>query len=244
MFRFENVTQIKKVNGKGLTILSDICMQIQPGQTTAFMGPSGAGKSSLLRLFNRMDDPVGGAIFWREKPLNGFNVIELRRKVGMVFQTPIMFPGTVGDNISYSVNLQNRAVPASIKDPGELLEQVGLSCDLVSRPADQLSGGQQQRVAFARTLANAPEVLLLDEPTASLDPTSAREIMNLTRQLQSTLGITIIMITHSLEQAREYSDYLGLLQEGRLLEFNRTEKIFEAPQHPATKSFISGKGEK
>ena len=241
MFRLEAVSLVKSACAKAITILSEINIELQPQSITALIGPSGAGKSSLIRLLNRLDDPTSGTVYFQDNQLASFNVLKLRRQIGMVFQMPVMFPGTVGENIHYATRFQ-KIEPSQLKTARALLTMVGLDPDLEERRADQLSIGQQQRVSLARTLATNPEVLLLDEPTASLDPTSALEIMQLIRSLQSQLGLTVILITHLLSQAKTYSDFTAYLETGRLIEYGPTELLFTTPQHPEVRNFLA-KGE-
>ncbi len=241
MFRFENVSLSKFSNKKEVSILSGITMDIYSEKVTALIGPSGAGKSSLMRLLNRLEEPTAGRIYLAEKPLDSYNIFDLRRRVGMVFQLPVMFPGTVAENIHYAVRFCQSA--GRLRPVPELLKMVGLDPVLADRSGEELSVGQQQRVAFARTLANNPEVLLLDEPTASLDPASATGILQLIKELQKQFGLTVLIITHLLDQAKNYSDYTGYLEKGQLIEFSRTSDIFVKPGHVAVRNFIAGGGE-
>lgn len=234
MFTLENVNLSKLQNRQSVPILTNINLEIPAQQITALIGPSGSGKSSLLRLLNRLEDPTSGEIFWQEQPLKALNIIKLRRQVGMVFQTPVMLPGTIADNLNYSKTL-GYSPKASAP---ELLAQVGLNPELLSREPHQLSVGQLQRVALARTLANDPEVLMLDEPTAALDPCTALEILKLIRDLQREMGITIIMVTHSLEQAVNFTDHTIFLTKGQIIEVGETKQFFAAPKNSITKEFL------
>lgn len=233
---------LKIINGEKVPVLSGIDLKISKQAITAFIGPSGAGKSTLLRLFNRLEDPTGGMIYFKEQPITSYDVLELRRRVGMVFQIPVMFPGTVAENIHYAAKFNHPA--GRMRPVRELLEMVGLEPSLAERRAEQLSVGQQQRVAFARSLATNPEVLLLDEPTASLDPTSAAGILELLKRLCAGLGLTAVLITHLLQQAEYYSDYTAFLEKGRLLEFNSSSELFNNPRRAETRNFLAGGGVK
>lgn len=239
-FVLDDVSLTKTNHNQASKILKNINLTIYTNQITSLIGPSGAGKSSLLRLLNRLDDPSAGAIYYDGQPLKDFDVVELRRKVGMVFQIPVMFNDTVAENIKYASRFGKNKKKAD-KNVIELLDMVGLDPGLAERDALQLSVGQQQRVALARTLYTEPEVLLLDELTAPLDPTTAQEILNLIRNLQTQLGLTIIIITHLLQQARDYSDFTAYLEDGNLVEFNKTEALFSNPEHETVREFIQGR---
>jgi putative ABC transport system ATP-binding protein len=195
----------------GRVVLHDVSFRVAPGECFTILGPSGSGKTSLLRLCNRLDDPATGEILLDGKLLTVLDPVQVRRRVGMVFQTPVMLDGTVADNIAYGATLAGRGI-----SPTVLLKQVGLNPDLASRNAAELSLGQQQRVELARVLANEPEILLLDEPTSGLDIASSRRILELISALRQDLGITIIFVTHLLEQAERLADRVGLLVDGRL----------------------------
>jgi len=195
----------------GRVVLHDVSFRVAPGECFTILGPSGSGKTSLLRLCNRLDDPATGEILLDGRLLTALDPVPVCRRVGMVFQTPVMLAGTVADNITYGAMLAGRSI-----DPAVLLEQVGLNPGLASRNAAELSLGQQQRVELARVLANEPEILLLDEPTSGLDIASARRILELISALRQDLGITIIFVTHLLEQAEHLADRVGLLVDGRL----------------------------
>jgi putative ABC transport system ATP-binding protein len=188
----------------GRVVLHDVSFRVAPGECFTILGPSGSGKTSLLRLCNRLDDPATGEILLDGKLLTVLDPVQVRRRVGMVFQTPVMLDGTVADNIAYGATLAGRGI-----SPTVLLKQVGLNPDLASRNAAELSLGQQQRVELARVLANEPEILLLDDA-------SSRRILELISALRQDLGITIIFVTHLLEQAERLADRVGLLVDGRL----------------------------
>jgi putative ABC transport system ATP-binding protein len=236
-FFLRDISLIKRSEKQNIQILSNITLEIIPHQTTSLIGPSGAGKSSLLRLLNRLDDPTCGEILLDRLPLKSYNVLELRRKIGMVFQLPIMFQGSVRENIFYAHKFGN-SQPARAWSAAQLLEMVGLDPELETRNAAQISVGQQQRVSLARTLATACEVLLLDEPAASLDPSAALEIMDLIKRLQHDMGLTIILVTHILHHAQQYSDYTAYLENGQLVEYNRTRLLFANPQFARTEIFV------
>jgi putative ABC transport system ATP-binding protein len=202
--------RISKMRG-GRQVLSEISLLVEPGQNLTILGPSGSGKTSLLRLCNCLDTPDSGQVLLGGVDVKGQDVIELRRRVAMVFQAPTMFDGTVRYNVGYGPRLAGEQA-----EPEELLRLVGLNNALLDRPAAELSVGQKQRVELARALANKPEVLLMDEPTSGLDIASANRILDLVSDLKQRLGVTVLFVTHLLEQAQRLADRVGLLVEGRL----------------------------
>jgi putative ABC transport system ATP-binding protein len=193
----------------GTTVLRDINLGIAPETITALVGPSGVGKTSLLRCMNRLDRPVAGTI-----RLDGIDVMridprELRRRVAMIFQVPVVFDGTVGDNLQFGLD---KSDPARAL---EVLDSVGLPADFIERPATALSVGQAQRVCLARALMRRPEVLLMDEPTSSLDRDAGARIEELIVRLRAS-GLTVVCVTHDLQQAQRVADSAALLGRGRL----------------------------
>ncbi|MDN5344819.1 MAG: UDP-glucose/iron transport system ATP-binding protein [Clostridia bacterium] len=221
-------------------ILNRVTTSFPRGQITAVLGPSGAGKSSLLRLLNRLEDPASGQITLDGEDLKSLNIFTLRRRVGMVWQLPTLFPGTVVENITYGPRLRGITPARARSKAEELILMVGLEAGLLDRPADTLSIGQQQRVSLARTLANEPEVLLLDEPTSALDPGAAANILHLMVDLKSRLGLTLIFITHILEQARQVADQVLLLHHGEAIEAAPAGEFFNAPRDQRSRLFLAG----
>ena len=230
--------------------LNDINIYILKNNITAFIGPSGCGKSTLIRLFNRMNDLVPIARLEGKITLDGqdiydrnFDVVDLRRRVGMVFQKPNPFPKTIFENLSYGLEIKG------IKDKSfiahkveESLQKSALWNEVKDRLHDSalgLSGGQQQRLCIARCLAVEPEVILFDEPCASLDPISTKKIEELMLELKKEY--TIIIVTHNMQQAARISDQTAFLYMGELIEFDRTEKIFTVPRDKRTEDYITGK---
>lgn len=218
-------------------ILNDINVEFFSGYIHTLIGPSGAGKSTLIKLINRLIDPSGGRILLDGADIKNFDVIELRRKIGMVFQQAYLFEGTVSDNIKYGPMLQGR----KDVDVKYYLKIVGLDDSFQDKAVDNLSGGEEQRVSIARALANKPEVILLDEPTSALDPTSTQLIEDLMLDLKARLNLTFIWITHNMEQAKRVGDYTYLLVSGRLVEYGNPRELFENPKKEITKLFIAGK---
>jgi phosphate transport system ATP-binding protein len=230
--------------------LKNISLPVHQNCVTALIGPSGCGKTTLLRCFNRMHDLYPGNRYEGEILLDGGNilsndvdVIDLRSRVGMVFQKPTPFPMTIFDNIAYGLKLKG------IKKRSELSELVEKALkhsalwdevkDKLNASAYELSGGQQQRLVIARALAVSPEVLLFDEPTSALDPISTSKIEELAIALKET--VTIIIVTHNMQQAARMSDWTGFLMLGELIEFGRTDKIFTAPSEKLTEDYVTGR---
>jgi ABC-type methionine transport system ATPase subunit len=194
----------------GTGILNDVSIAIRDGGITAVVGPSGAGKSTLLRAINRLIEPTSGEIFLDGEPTSRIDPLELRRRVGMVFQIPALFGDSVEDAVLYGARLSGEDV-----EPGRLLEMVGLSASLAGRDPQALSVGQQQRVAIARALALRPEALLLDEPTSALDEAARTRIEELVTGLNDRLGLTMVFVTHDLAQVERVADHVALLAGGR-----------------------------
>ena len=230
-----SIDHIVKKNKQGHAILNDISAKIMDGEFITIIGPSGSGKSTFLSLINRMTDPDTGALYYKGTPYLKLDVLEIRRKIGIVFQQPTMLSGTVRDNLMIGPALFREKLSEAEID--ELLEGVGLPPDIKTQNARSLSGGQKQRVSLARTLANRPDILLLDEVTASLDPHSTEEIEKLIQNIHQ-MGKTILWVTHNLSQARFAGQFTWVFAEGEIIEQGRTEDIFEAPNHPLTKDFI------
>jgi putative ABC transport system ATP-binding protein len=201
--RFDHVT----VEGDaGERLLDDVVLDLPLEGITAVVGPSGAGKTTLLRLCNRLEVPTSGRVLLDGVDLAHLDPLRLRRRVGMVSQRPVVFAGTVRDNL---------AVAAPDEPPEPMLERVGLDASLLDRQADDLSGGEAQRMCVARSLATGPEILLMDEPTASLDAASRDHIEELARSLASS-GIPIIWVTHDLAQATRLAKRCVVLLDGRV----------------------------
>ena len=204
-FEFTGVSVLRA----GRRVLDEITARIPAAGITVVSGPSGAGKTTLLRLCNRLEVPDGGKVCYRGQPLDELDPLVLRRRVGMVFQRPTPFPGTVADNL---------AVARPDADAGELstaLDRVALDPDLLSQEARTLSGGELQRMCLARTLVTQPETLLLDEPTSALDAQPKQVFENTAREL-ATQGITIVWVTHDSAQADRVADRIYQLRNGHL----------------------------
>ncbi len=230
--------------------LKDINMVVEKNKTTALIGPSGCGKSTFLRSINRMNDLIETSIYEGTIALDGkdifdrkFDIVDLRKKIGMVFQRPNPFPKTIYENIIYGPKLHGETNKDKLMEIVETsLKQVALwdeVKDKLHKSALGLSGGQQQRLCIARAIAVKPEILLMDEPTSALDPISTAKIEELIRQLEKEY--TIIIVTHNMQQAARISEYTGFFYQGVLEEFDKTDKIFTNPSNKKTEDYITGK---
>ena len=230
--------------------LTDINMDFFKNNVTALIGPSGCGKSTLLRLLNRMNDLIDGTRVEGEILFEGKNIyspdidpVEVRKKIGMVFQKPNPFPKTIYSNITYGPSLMWEH---NKNDLDELVEQSLRQAvlwdevkDILNKSAMTLSGGQQQRLCIARALAMKPDVLLMDEPTSALDPISTAKVEELIEELKK--NYTIIIVTHNMQQAARISDETAFFYIGKLIEYNKTEKIFTKPDVKHTEDYITGR---
>ncbi|SNX52770.1 phosphate ABC transporter ATP-binding protein PstB [Thermoanaerobacterium sp. RBIITD] len=247
---------MKKIEVKGLDLfygemqaLKNINIDIEENSVMALIGPSGCGKSTFIRTLNRMNDLIDGVTIKGTVMLDNqdiykdVDVIELRKRVGMVFQKPNPFPMTVYDNIAYGPRIHgqknkkilNEIVEKSLKDAA-LWDEVK---DRLNNSALGLSGGQQQRLCIARTLAIEPEVILMDEPTSALDPISTMKIEELIDQLKNKY--TIVIVTHNMQQAGRVSDFTSFFLNGEIVETGRTEDIFYNPRDKRTEDYITGR---
>jgi tungstate transport system ATP-binding protein len=200
------------------------------------VGPSGSGKSTLLRLLQFLERPTAGRITFDSHEAGPDVPLEVRRQITTVFQRPIVLDRSVRANVSYGLRV--RGIPDHATKVDELLAALGLS-PLASMPARTLSGGEIQRVAFGRALAFGPSVLLLDEPTANLDPRNVRLVEDLIRERQRR-GVTIVLATHQTFQARRLGHRTAFLLDGRIVETGPTSEFFSAPRDPRTRAFLSG----
>ncbi len=236
----------------GFHALKNINLPVPEKRVTALIGPSGCGKTTLLRTFNRMHDLYPGNRYEGEVILypDGINIlsedidlIELRSRIGMVFQKPTPFPMSIFDNVAFGLRLRG------IKDRSELEGRVEEALrkaalweevkDRLHESAYSLSGGQQQRLVIARAIAVEPEVLLFDEPTSALDPISTAKIEELVIELRES--ITILIVTHNMQQASRISDYTAFMYMGELIEFGPTEQVFTNPKEKLTEDYITGR---
>jgi putative ABC transport system ATP-binding protein len=222
-FTLRAVRQIRA----GTAVLTGVDLEIPSRAITALVGPSGAGKTSLLRLLNRLGDPVEGEILYRSRPLTVLPVRELRCRVGFVFQVPVMFPGTVLDNLRETAELAGNPAEDLEAEMRAAMELAELDWTLADREGERLSVGQKQRANIARALMTRPEVLLMDEPTSALDPETAERLTGTIRHLSTERGLAVVMVTHRLAEARRVSDFTVVMEAGRVLEVGPTSKVFE-----------------
>ena len=234
----------------GFQALQDVTLDFYSHLVTALIGPSGCGKSTLLRCLNRMNDlipltRVEGRVLLDNEDIyaSRVDVVEIRRRVGMVFQKPNPFPKTIFDNVAYGLRVNG------VKDKTYITERVEQSLkqavlwdevsDRLQDSALDLSGGQQQRLCIARALAVEPEVLLMDEPCSALDPIATQKIEELIHELKKRY--TIIIVTHNMQQAARVSDYTGFMYLGKMIEFDETKRIFTRPNEKQTEDYITGR---
>lgn len=230
-------------------VLSNVSVDVRRGAVTALIGPTGSGKTTLLRTFNRMNDKVtgykhtGDVLLDGRSIFRGVELMSLRRKVGMLFQRPNPFPMSIMDNVTAGVRAHKMASRAEMKAVAEQqLTEVGLWSAVKDRLKDspfRLSGGQQQLLCLARALAIRPDVLLLDEPTSSLDPGATESIEALIRALVPKL--TVIIVTHNLAQANRVADMTIFLNQGRMVEYGETRQLFEHPAEDETARYVGGR---
>ena len=251
--REENVIEIKDLNFWYGTnhVLHDVCLNIPGRAVTALIGPSGCGKTTLLRCLNRMNDLVdgaklsGGSITIGGVDINapGVDVVDLRRRVGMVFQKSNPFPKSIYDNIAYGLRIAGITKRAHIDEAVEKSLRAAALWDEVKDRLHVsgygLSGGQQQRLCIARALAVEPQIILMDEPCSALDPIATAKVEELIRQLKTRY--TIVIVTHNMQQAGRISDHTAFFYLGRLIEFSDTRKIFSNPSQRQTEDYITGR---
>jgi phosphate transport system ATP-binding protein len=230
--------------------IRDVTVDIPERTVTAFMGPSGCGKSTFIRALNRLHDVTRGARVTGTVSLDGVDlyapdtdVVQVRQRIGMVFQRPNPFPKSIFDNVAYGLHIKGSMNRTQIRERVEeslhgaaLWDEVK---DRLGAPATGLSGGQQQRLCIARALAVKPEVLLMDEPCSALDPIATLKIEELIEQLKQRY--TIAIVTHNLQQAARVSQYTGFFLTGNLVEFGHTDQIFSRPRDKRTEDFITGR---
>ena len=239
----DNMVTIRDLHKKfgELEVLKGISLDIKKGEVVVILGPSGSGKSTILRCINRLEEPSSGHIFIEGGEITGTNVDinKMRQRVGMVFQQFNLFPHltALGNVTMAPLRVQKKKKDEAEKLGLELLKKVGLSDKAYSYPM-QLSGGQQQRVAIARALAMKPDVMLFDEVTSALDPELVKEVLDVMKNLAME-GMTMIVVTHEMNFAKEVGDRIILIDGGIIVEENVPDKFFTNPQHERTKKFLN-----
>ncbi|EBA10950.1 phosphate ABC transporter ATP-binding protein PstB [Roseobacter sp. CCS2] len=256
--RAMSTAQDIKISAKGVQVhygdnhaIKDVNVEIDDKTVTAFIGPSGCGKSTFLRCINRMNDTIDVARVTGDIRIDGEDIydpkvdpVQLRAKVGMVFQKPNPFPKSIYDNVAYGPKIHGLA--RNKADLDEIVEKSlrkaalwNEAKDRLASPGTGLSGGQQQRLCIARAIATAPEVLLMDEPCSALDPIATAQVEELIDELRQSFSVVIV--THSMQQAARVSQKTAFFHLGNLVEYDDTDKIFTNPQDPRTESYISGR---
>ncbi|MCW5857401.1 MAG: ATP-binding cassette domain-containing protein [Caldilineales bacterium] len=224
------------------TVLRIARLELAEGELLALVGPSGAGKSTLLRLLNFLERPSQGQICYRGRPYVPETLpLDIRRRITTVFQRPLLLDASVRGNVAYGLRLRGggNGRGDSHRQEEEALAAVGLQ-HLARARSRTLSGGEAQRVALARALILRPEILLLDEPTANLDPANVRQIEQMITRISAEMGTTVVLVTHHVWQARRLAHRVGLLYDGELLEIAPTNRFFDHPEHPLTRAFLRG----
>ena len=242
MIKLENVSKIFDVSGKKLTALDNVSLHVPKGQICGVIGASGAGKSTLIRCVNLLERPTHGAVLIDDVDLTQLSEAELvktRRQIGMIFQHfNLLTSRTVFENVALPLELENKSKAEIQEKTTALLALVGLGDKHNVYPAN-LSGGQKQRVAIARALASDPKVLLCDEATSALDPATTQSILKLLKEINRTLGITILLITHEMEVVKRICDQVAVIDKGRLIEQGTVSEIFSNPKTELAQEFIS-----
>jgi tungstate transport system ATP-binding protein len=221
----------------GREVLNIPRWSVREGELLAVLGPNGSGKSTLLRLLNFLEPPASGVLSWRGTQVAWPAALAIRRNVTTVFQDPLLLQASVQDNVSYGLRLRRQPWESRV---AEELGRLGLLA-LRHRPAGQLSGGEAQRVSLARALVLEPDLLLLDEPTADLDPPNVRLLEAIIAAARRTRRITIVLVTHDRDQARRLADRVAFLWEGRLVETSARDRFFRSPRDPRTRAFLRGR---
>ena len=243
-----SLEHIYKTYPNGYEAIKDFNLKIDDKEFIIFVGPSGCGKSTLLRCLNRMNDliegcKVEGTILYENQNINDINTLELRTKVGMVFQNPNPFPMSIFDNIAYGPRCQGIKDKETLKKiVVESLKKAALYDEVKDRLKDSalgLSGGQQQRLCIARCIAMEPDVILMDEPTSALDPIATLKIEELINELKK--DYTIIIVTHNMQQATRVSDYTAFFMLGEVIECDKTIDLFSQPKNKKTEDYITGR---
>ncbi len=238
---FDHVTKVFPGREGSFTALDDVSFAVPDGSVAGVVGTSGAGKSTLIRMVNGLETPTSGAVRVHGRnpaDLSTSELRELRRQVAMVFQSSnLLETKTVAENVATPLKLVKASKSEIARRTSEVLEMVGLS-DRADHKPRQLSGGQRQRIGIARALVTDPTLLLCDEPTSALDPITTNQILDLLRNINEELGVTVLIITHQIDVVARLADSLAVLSEGRLVESGPVAKVFANPQHELTRKFV------
>ena len=232
LYRLSGIRQIYA----GRVVLDIDSLTFSAGEIFAIVGPSGAGKTTLLRLLNLLETPTEGTLTFEGQLIPPEPPLALTRRMTTVFQRPVLLNRSVRENVAYGLRLRRLSADGKVT---EVLERVGLA-EFANAPARKLSGGEMQRAALARALVLEPDVLLLDEPTANLDPYNAALIESIVREQNQHRGITVVLVTHNIFQARRLAHRVGLLLNGKLVEVAETKEFFESPRDARTGAFVRG----
>lgn len=234
LFLLESVSK----RGEDGDLLREVSLSLPAERVTVLIGPSGAGKTTLLRLLNRLQEPDEGQILFRGRRLDTYPVAELRREVGFLFQTPVMFPGTVRGNLQEAAEIAGIDTSRFEDAARQALRRAELEGELLDRDGDELSVGQQQRVNLARVLVTGPDVLLLDEPTSALDPPTAARLLATVERLVAEEELSVFMATHRLAEARRTADRVVMLADGAVVESGPTPRVLDDPEREETARFV------
>ncbi|GAA0475050.1 MULTISPECIES: methionine ABC transporter ATP-binding protein MetN [Tatumella] len=241
MIKLENISKVFSQGTQTITALSDVSLHVPAGQIYGVIGASGAGKSTLIRCVNLLERPTSGRVVVDGQELTAFSEKQLtlaRRQIGMIFQHfNLLNSRTVFGNVALPLELENRPRAEIHRKVTDLLELVGLGDKHNSRPGN-LSGGQKQRVAIARALASDPKVLLCDEATSALDPATTRSILELLKDINRRLGLTIMLITHEMDVVKRICDQVAIISQGKLIEKDQVSEVFSHPKTPLAQQFI------
>lgn len=241
MIRFRNVSKIYKKNN--LKALDSIDLEIKKGEIFGFIGQSGAGKSTLIRMINGLENASQGEVIVKKNVIDRLNkneLLSLRKKIGMIFQNfNLINSRTVYKNVAYPLEIIGMAEEQIKERVFEALTVVGIESKINDFP-NQLSGGEKQRVAIARSIVNEPKILLCDEATSALDPNTTQSILKLLKQVNKTLGITIVLITHEMKVAESICNRIGVLEKGKLIDVVKKEKLINLSDlHPGTRALLA-----
>ena len=242
MIELKNITKVYETKEGPFTALDDVSLAINDGDVFGIIGESGAGKSTLVRHINLLERPTSGQVFIDGTDVTGFQgkqLRDMRQGIGMIFQNFSLFQQrTVLQNVTFPLELQHQDKATARKRAEELLEIVGLK-DREDRYPSELSGGQQQRVAIARALATNPKIMLCDEATSALDSRTTVQILDLLEDINKRLGVTMVLITHSMAVARKACNRIAVISRGKIVELGDTEDVFTNPQSEAAKAIIA-----